>query len=623
MDIIFAKLPKYLDPLSIVIRKLGYRIYYLELAHNLGDSKKAENLRVAKLKKFDILPLSIEDLPHFTGFSEMNGDTKKIAFQRTRQIVPEELLDAFGQLFPDIQNIKKKLQIGVHSAVALQMLYITGKINLWACANQDKKYLFIDVSPDGWLSPEMPPNVRLLVIPLDILAKGFDRIIHIFYTFLHLLHDKFAFYGRHKYQIDSHELKINNHSRVAFVVHNGLNYGKLYQKDLFYSPKIDSEFHPERLLHIDYNGWTSPSEKLTWVCMRDHRQSWKSNTYSALVALNKGILQIRRFRHILGLLILIRFYVIFRSFSTKLEAFPDLRMALIDYEILCPKELLLAFENKGIQTVAVQERFILTFNNLIGSTILNHYFTSSEFCTDIMRKSPFYAVDNYLPVGQYRSDKLVKNLQSHLPRIVEPPRAKGLKIVTALGYHTHTEWQNSQVDPLLNWRAHQHFLDDMIRLSKDIPDIFIILRYKNVDWISLPTFAETVHKIKSSDNIMISIEYKKSFESYDLCAHSDLVIAKHTSLADECLSVGIPVLFHEYTHNVERLVADIFDYKPTKILCFNYQELLERTKIILSDKPKAMNHDYDYLKREIFGGLGDGYVKERIHEDLKKLLSGG
>ena len=161
----------------------------------------------------------------------------------------------------------------------------------------------------------------------------------------------------------------------------------------------------------------------------------------------------------------------------------------------------------------------------------------------------------------------------------------------------------------------------MIRLSRDIPNVFIILRFKYVDWVSLPVFAEAVREIESSENMSISMDYERSFFSYDLSANSHLVIAKHTSLGDECMAVGIPVLFHEYTHNTERLVADAFDYSPARIMCFNYQELLERSQTILSGDPHAMTPDYEYLKSVVYGGLGDGRVRERIHVHIDSLLA--
>lgn len=616
MEIIFAKLPKYFDHLCFFLVKLGYRVYYLELSYSWGDTKENRALRVSNLKTHNIVPLPIEDLPHIDGISELTSDPDNVVLKKTQQIAPLTLLDAFGELFPDIPNITNKLQIGVHSTVLPKMLFVAGKVNIWAHKNHDTRYLLIDLHPDGFFIPDLASNVKLLVIPLDIFANGLNTIIH---TISRITPKKETSDIKPECPPEVHKRGCNS-SRVALVTHHGLNYGNLFPKYVFYSPNVDSEFHCERLLHIDYSGWTNPSENLNWVCMGNHRQSRILNFFPALTAISKGILHIRRFRHILGLIILVRIYVIFRSFSTKLESYPDLKMALIDYEILCPNELLLAFESNGIKTVAVQERFFTTFSNLLGSTILNYYLCDSKYTADVMKFSPLYSVDHFLPVGQYRSDKLDEAIRSPPPNILEEPLAKGQKIITALGFHAVTEWQNSQVEPYINWKAHKHFLCDMIRLSEDIPDAFIILRYKDLNWISLPVFSEDVQKINSIPNMKISMDYDKFFVSYDLCAHSDLVIAKPTSIADECLSVGIPVLFHEYTHNTERIIADAFDYSPARIMCYNYQDLKERTQIILSGTPNEMTADFDYLKREVYGGFGDGKVTERIHAHIEKLL---
>ena len=35
---------------------------------------------------------------------------------------------------------------------------------------------------------------------------------------------------------------------------------------------------------------------------------------------------------------------------------------------------------------------------------------------------------------------------------------------------------------------------------------------------------------------------------------ADLIIVKHTSLADEGISRGIPVIIHDYTHNLSGII---------------------------------------------------------------------
>lgn len=619
MNIIFVTLPKYLVPICILLRKIGYRVFYLKLAV-FKCTPETEISWVEKLKHAGIIPLPLEELSCFKGFSEIETDHNMKAFKRTQQIAPIKFLQVFEKLFPVNTDITKRLQLVIQSMVASQNLSVTGYVNIWARAHPDINHLLIDISPNGWLTPELEPNVQLFVIPFDTLESGVAIVKSIIRRFLYFLKAAFRFKGKVVSHTGTASREVDQ-SRVAFVTHKGLKYGKILKNDVFFSARIDSELHPERLLYIDYSGFTSPSEKLKWVCLGNQRQSFIKNLYSVLVVWSKGILQVRNMRHIICLQILTNFYVGYKSFLTALEAYPNLKVALIDYEILCPKALLLAFESRGIRTIATQERFIFAFNNLIVSIILNDYLCNSQFAAEALKRSPLNCIDHYLPVGQYRSDNFFEAKKSPPPQILKAPISKGLRVITALGFHTHMEWQNSQADLLINWKAHQHFLDDMIRLSKEIPDVFIILRYKFVDWVSLPVFAETVQKIQSSHNMTISMNYDKSYFSYDLCAHSDLVIAKHTSLGDECLSVGIPVLFHEYFHNTERIVADAFDYTPARIMCFNYDELLERAKIILSGTPNAMTEDYEYLKNVVYGGLGDGKVRERIHAHIEKMLS--
>jgi hypothetical protein len=281
----------------------------------------------------------------------------------------------------------------------------------------------------------------------------------------------------------------------------------------------------------------------------------------------------------------------------------------------------MALESRNIRTIATQERFAGSFTKLFGSIIIDDYLCDSQFVADIMEKSPIVSVKHFIPVGQYRSDKLLEMKNTTPPKILETPIKNGAFIITALGYDTWLYWHPQPVQPLINWKAHKKFLDDMIQLAKDLPDIFIVLRHKEIKWMDLPVFSESVQIIRNSKNIVFSEDYDMDYASYNLCTHSHLVIARYTSLADECLSVGIPVLFYEYTHNTERILADAFDYHPARIMCYNYNQLFERTKEHLDGIPADVKEKYQYLEKEIFGGLGDGMVKRRIHNYIDSLLT--
>jgi len=619
MDLIFISLPKNLIPVVKLLKRIGYQVYFIKLS-GFEDFQERENCIIAELKRSGIIPLPLESLSEIKGFSEQHFDNHMKVFQRTQQIAPLDYLQCFSKWFKNIDNIERKLQITIHDTIVGWSMGNYGKIGFWADAHPNRKYLVIGIDYIDLFGPELPSNVKLLIIPVSSILTGVNEIIRSLFGKIQALYHFDVGKRTQDETLKKTKLK-ENLSRVALVTHKGLDYGNLYQKTLYYSNNPDSERYSEKILHIDYTGTYSPSEQLYWVSMGDHRESWICNIYFACMAISKGLFHIHHIRELLGLLIYSRSFVIYQSYLKKLTKHPKLKIALIDYDNLCPKELLLALENKKITTIATQERFLGSFSKGYDSIFFNYYLCSSRFVADVMSASPIHCVNHYYPVGQYRSDELIRAKTSFPPEVLVKPIFEGRKIITALPFHTHLEWQNSQIDPLTNWTAHKQFLEDMIRLSDDLPDVFIILRYKNIDWISLPEFNAIIQKIHLSDKIAISKEYNKSFYSYDLCAHSDLIIAKFTSLADDCLSVGIPVLFHEYTHNIKGVVTAGFDYSPAKIMCCNYSELLERAKIILSSTSHEMTKDYEYLKTVVYGGLGDGGVKERIHDNIEKILS--
>ena len=616
-DIIFATLPAYLDFLARMLKRFGCRVFYLSLL-SPGQSVQAEKRRARVLREASIMPLPLENIPRLTGAHVDLSDGEGKVQSAINSIAPARLLRTFGCLYPNNVDIAGKLH-AVAQSLCMNQVFAVGQVNCWARTQLNRNHLLIYPNLRGLLVFGLVSNVRSLAVPVSLLV---EPLIAATQVIRRALRAGMSIVVRRKHSMGTVpvDARTVSTSRVVFVSHDGLSYGNLFQKTLFYSDCEGSELHPSNLLHFDYRGSPSPSEKIRWVHLGSERQALLAGLPYALVAVSRGIVSARSLAQVAGVLLLARFYAIFMVYSKKLEAHPDLRIALIDYEVLCPKSLLLAFESRGIKTVATQERFINSFFAIAG-TVLHSYLCGSEYGAERMRKSPAYAVEQYLPVGQYRSDHLLGARQSSPPRILQVPIVSGRKIITALGFHTHMDWHTSQSDPVRNWTAHRQFLEDMISLSRDIPNVFIVLRYKVIDWVSLPVFATAVQEIESSGNMAISEDYDEPFFSYNLCAHSHLVIAKHTSLGDECLAAGIPVLFHEYTHNFERLLANAFDYSPTRIMCFSYQDLLARVKIILSGDPHAMTPDYEYLKSIVYGGLGDGKVRARIHTHIESLLS--
>ena len=88
-------------------------------------------------------------------------------------------------------------------------------------------------------------------------------------------------------------------------------------------------------------------------------------------------------------------------------------------------------------------------------------------------------------------------------------------------------------------------------------------------------------QLRSQENFAISRDYSRPAESYHLCSEADLVIAKHTSLVDECMSWGIPCLLHDYAENYTRYAQSTLIYLPEKAWVQSFQELCWKLEEIL------------------------------------------
>ena len=572
-DVIFASLPRYLDVLALTISRCGYRVYYLGLSESGQSAGAKRGRRAQALRLAGVCPLPLESLSRIEGFVKGLADPGNLLDAKVRQLAPSRLLDAIGRLYPDNTDVARKLHVALRSALSDGVVAVS-RVNCWAQAHSGRRHVLIYPDVNGMLAFGLAANVRPFILPLGVLIKGVattaGTLRRIWNSIIR------ATSNRSSSSVPSiAEPTVPpdaSQPRAAFVVHDGLGYGNLYQKTLYYSDRTDSELHSTNLLHFDYSGISGSFESLKWVCIGTGRDALMAGRRYLFLAMRRGIFHIRNAHQMIGLLLLARIFAMFKTYSERMEPYPALKVALIDYEILCPMALLLAFDARSIKTLAAQERFIGSFYKANGGAILQTYLCGSEYASGLLQTSPAYRIDQCRAVGQHRSDQLVAARNASPPRILQSPIAQGRKIITALGFHTHKNWYESECDPLLNWAAHRHFLEEIIQLSIDLPNVFIVLRYKDVEWLSLPVFADVVRSIEASENLTISLEYDKSFFSYDLCAHSDLVIAKHTSLGDECLAVGIPVLFHDYTQNVTRIVADAFDYRPARVMCFSYKE---------------------------------------------------
>ncbi len=540
------------------------------------------------------------------------ADTDNLCLLRAEELLSDRLRQLFSSLFPAISDF------GIKARIALVSFLFTSQIEkapvkIWTIANNGKKVIFICTSFRRFLAPDISKTIYTVYVPIDVFSAIYTFISHMVCRALHLF--------RPNTTLQQANLPIKAEQTVAFVVHQGLSFGGLFDKNLYYSDKVNSTLNKSNILHIDYSGTENLDSSITWAHLTGNIQPiYLLRHYGIIMA--RYAIGCRKLSELYGFLILLIISSRIISYQSELEKYPQLKVAIIDYEVLCPKSLLLAFEIRGILTFATQERLASAYYNA-ESTILDIYCCASDEIARVLGKHPNFYVSKLVPVGQYRSDKLFEYLKmKSVLRADSGINCEGMQVIVALGFHAVANEAESSVHPLLNWTAHMEFILDILKLSEELNNVFVIFRFKDIEWITLPIFQSALSAIDKSGNVFISKEYGRPDVSYELCACADLVIAKATSLATECLSVGIPVLFHEYTHNSIGLMSEISDLGDSAdIMCNSYRMLADKASDVLSGNSHFQGV-YSRLHANLCGGYGDGKVRHRIHECLEGVLEG-
>jgi len=623
MHIIFGYISSWQIPILKIFKYFKLDVYYLHINAKTNNKK----VKIAdKLKRKGIYPLPIEfekKILSNAGWNILFKDPDEFSYKKNKELVPDKFLRKYSDLFSIDENNTKKLRLLIQDFVYSRQLLISSRLGVWSALYPQKKIIYVSFNFKCFYMSDVNQNISKIIIPLDLfnyLIRIIDirKILSQFLIIKNKKNDKF-----------SNELnfeKIENKS-IALITHKGITYGSekgtLYEKTLYYSNDKNSCLNKYNILHFDYSNFSSPEKNLHWVCLNKIGTS-KIKFFQKILAVSiKTFYLIRSWPTFLGWLFCIHQYSAYITYYEILKKFKKLKIALIDYDILCPKTLLLALEKHNVKTVATQERFIHTFCSSFANVFFDTYYVVSEYIASLIKKSKYNDVKDIIPVGFYRSDYLSLLKKNNIPEEISIARKNGKKILVILGYSPSSHWFSSYISLQSNWSSQISFLEDIIKLSKNLKNTFIILRYKALEnpFGGNEHFKDILDKVHKSENIVLSENYNEPNYSYKLCANADLIIAKHTSLADECLSNEIPVLFYDYTHNMKQMMSVVFDYSPSGLMCYNFVELLEKSRSLLFNNSSNLKKEITKLKETIYYVKEKGNTKNKIIGQLENLIS--
>jgi len=615
MHIIFENVTVRSYPIIKVLRFLRLDVFYL----NIKAKTKFKRVSFSeKLKKNNVLPLPIEEQKEipYEIYYETEFDKNETIFKKNKLLISEKILNKFCHLFSINETNNMELRLFSQDVLFAKTSYLCASMKIWRKLNPNTKIIFISFNFWNFYFIDHITNFKKIILPLNFL-NFLNKILIFLYE--KLFEKKINSENKTKHENFRESIK---EKKVALFVHKGLTAGdNLYEKNLYYSEKKDSAFNINNILHLDYDNYDSPKKNILWLNLKKLNFSKKKIFFKLFIAFFNSFYFVTSWRNFLAWCLLMKQYLSYIIYLERIDKFKNLKLALIDYDHLCPKGLIFALKKKNIKIIATQERFLGGLFSSFYNVIADTYFTCSDYMNERIKNSKYFQVKNLVPVGQYRSDYLSLYDNKNIPKEILLQRKTGRKIIVALGMSLNqVNWFESNVLININCKAQKNFIDDMIKLSQDMENIFLILRFRNFIWKSLPYFQDTLKKIKEIKNIYIADDYSEYLNSYKYCANADLIISNFTSLADECLAYGKPLIFFDYTHNLKKIISGTPGYLITQkkeiknldVFCHDYNEILDKSKIMLSNNFNQLKQESKEKIDQFYYLKEKGLVKEKI-----------
>jgi hypothetical protein len=387
-------------------------------------------------------------------------------------------------------------------------------------------------------------------------------------------------------------------AEVLYFPHQGPFYSDLFAKNQYYSKDPASPFHQDRMCHVELAEEMAPNTRITVA--NDYRRAgitvhWLpryDRTRVSPIEFFKLALRIGPVAALLGLVLRQRLGML----DSQLRAFPRAKLALLGYESLFPRTMAAALQARGIVVAAAQERFVQPFHPGFH-LILDHYLMHGEQPARAIRANSLCRVGDIAITGDLRQPQ---------PSKVRRP---GPHRCLVLDYHSASSPFADAFAIANGWASNRVFLEDILQLSGDFPEVVFTIRSKDSSWIGLPVFRDIIRSIADRPNL--TVDQDRSLDrSYALLADSDSVVARHTSLGDQALALGMPVLFHERMAIGDRSIAAVMDYSPYQLLTRSYAELHRKFSTILRDG--------NILNAEQIASLRRDFYAQPVEVDPKK-----
>jgi hypothetical protein len=288
----------------------------------------------------------------------------------------------------------------------------------------------------------------------------------------------------------------------------------------------------------------------------------------------------------------------------RLEQFPNLKIVLAGYDILFPIQLAFACRILKITTIAVQERKLLLWT--FRPFMRDHYFIYGQASKEILDIRFKSLIKNKYEIGPIRLGKHYESLENNDKYKNQLPDYK-YRVLVLDSHSVYDFYQNGRCIGN-NWRNNIKFYQDILNLCASFPQAHFMIKGKNYDFINIPYFSDVVKDIEKTSNCTLVKDYEK-WTPFTSVSVSDIAIAIHTSLGDEMLALGKPIIFYDFF----RFPSDLLDYGP-EVMSYTFEDL--KLKLVtFFNNPDKYNQKLDSIRKKCFN-ISNETPKQLLHKEL-------
>ena len=595
MSIFFLKINFYSILPILFYRFIGFKVYFLEC-----DDIWRGQATFALLSKIGISWMSHQSEEYIRGGAVMHDcytESMRIGTRLTALPIYRRLLEALDGNASLKLVVCEKLQGAISGPIEL-LHCIKGRQS--GCKNEHAFVWFPNTLVTQLLLESYPTTINKCPKSLssfeEICRNGLRALTALVsngWIFLKKICSCSA--KNNSTAVSPSDQKINYENiQVAYFPHQGVFYSNLYVKDHFYSTDPTSPFHCSKVAHFEVDGFQADSCEEYYKKNNIRNYNWSAIPasklrMSKLLAKYIGV-EIKNLFLGIEWDLLVKFSIIYWSINYAKLRFlrlPNLKIVMIGYDILFPPTLAYACRLMCVKTVAVQERMVAAW--WMPPLILDHYFVIGPEVCEHMQKT-FLPGTEFHVIGPVR---IKDHLRANCPSEALKLREKYSSVVLAMDFHSEPGWYENGRKFANNWRSNAVFYDHLLKLCVDFPKACFLLKGKNYHFNKIPFFKEYILKFENQHNLILLADMH-TWTPFSSVMAADIGFARQTSLADEMLALGKPVVFDDY----DGFPSEVYDY-GAQVTSYNYKDLRAKFSEFFAN-PGDYNAGLNALRKKLY-----------------------